>query len=304
MKRKHVTAGGPPASRMSAAPHARMPAVRATLPRALSGSLLTLAHAFPLLASAVVTPNARATVTVIQAGADTRTQAGIDAPDTVSYGPSDRSFDVAVDPFVSSRSDSRVDHGTTRVIDSAGSAVQFDGNDKADFFVRSSVNADAGAGPFQFPAHGSASGSAFYDFSVSTESTLSFTFASYSSGPTASTNSYVALNVFSADSHSYLRQGLVEGLETVSYIVPAGDYGVTLVAFAEGTIPANIASNAQAVSGATANLSLSISAVPEPATAALMLFGLCAIANLTRCRSLVPRVAFERCPATKSSETA
>ena len=164
----------------------------------------------------------------------------------------------------------------TRVIDSAGSAVQFNGADKVDFFVRSSVNADAGVGPFQFPGHGSASGSAFYDFSVSTESTLSFTLAAYPSGLTPSTNSYIALNLFDADTHSYLRQGLVTGLETVSYTVPAGSYGVTLVAFAEGTIPAHIAANTEAVSGATANLSLSISAVPEPATSALMLFGLCA----------------------------
>ncbi|MEO6277230.1 PEP-CTERM sorting domain-containing protein [Roseateles sp.] len=246
--------------------------------------LTAFVHTFPLLASVVATPNAQATVTVIQAGADTHTQAGIDAPDTVSYGPSDRSFDISLDPYVVSKSDSRIDHGMTTAIASAGSAVQFNGPDNADFFVRSSVNADAGVGAFQFPAHGSASGSAFYDFSVSTESTLSFTFAAYPSGLTPSTNSYVALNLFSADTHTYLRQGLVTGLQTLSYIVPAGNYGVTLTAFAEGTIPAHLTANAQAVSGATANLSLSISAVPEPATGALMLFGLCAVGEVRRQR--------------------
>jgi len=246
--------------------------------------LTVVAHTLPLLASAVATPEVQATVTFIQAGADTHTQTGSDAPDTVSYGPSDRSLNVSLDPYVVSKSDSRVDHGTTTATASAGSAVQFNGADKADFFVRSSVNADAGAGPFQFPAHGSASGSAFYDFSVSTESTLSLSFAAYPSGQTPSTNSYVALNLFSADAHTYLRQGLVSGLETMSFIVPAGSYGVTLTAFAEGMIPAHIAANTEAASGATANVSLSISAVPEPATGALMLVGLCAVGEARRRR--------------------
>lgn len=249
-------------------------------PRALVAFARTL---LPLLAAAAAASPADAAVTSSHAGADSQTQAGIGAPDTVTHGPSDRSLDVATDPYVVSKSDSRDDRGLSQVIDSAGSAVQFTGPDKADFFVRSSVNANAVNGQFQFPAHGAASGSAFYDFSVNTESTLSLSFSAFSSATPAAT-AYVALNLFNADTNTYLRQGLVSGTDTVSYTVPVGSYGITLTAFAEGTIPANIPVNSQTIGSATANLSLSVSAVPEPATWALMLLGIGAVGTVQRRR--------------------
>jgi hypothetical protein len=237
--------------------------------------------ALPLLAAAALASPADAAVTLIQAGADSSTQVGIGVPSTVKAGPSDRSSDIA-DPYVISKSDSRDDRYFVTVISSAGSAVQLVGPAKADFFVRSSVNAQAGVAEpqFQFPGHGAASGSAFYEFSVDRQSTLSLSFSAFAS-PTAS----VALNLFNIDTHTYLRQGLVTGQDDVSYVVPVGSYGVTLTAFSEGAIPANIAVNTVANSGATANLSLSISPVPEPATWALMLVGIGAVGTTRRRRS-------------------
>lgn len=234
----------------------------------------------PVLAAAAAASPAAAAVTLIQAGADSQTQVGVGAPDTVKFGPSDLTFDVVADPYVSSKSDSRDERGLSQVVDSAAGAVQLDGADKAEFFVRSSVAADAIPGDFQFPAHGAASGSAFYDFSVDTESTLSFAFSAFASG---APSAYVALNLFSYGTHAYLRQGHVAGIETVAYTVPVGSYGVTLTTFAEGAIPANIRVNTAVSLSAVANVSLSVSAVsqpvpvpavPEPATWGLMFLGI------------------------------
>lgn len=232
----------------------------------------------PLLLAAASASPAEAAVTVIQAGADSRTQVGIGTPDTVKQGPSGRSSDATAAPYILSKSDSRDDRGLSRVVDSAGSAVRFSGPGNADFFVRSVVNADAGAGDFQFPAHGAASGNVFYEFTVDTLSTLSFAFAASAAAQPAAA-AYVAMDVFTVDAHthlprSYLRTGPLSGIGTLSYDVDAGSYGLSLTAFSEATIAARIPVNTEANGSAIANLSLSISAVPEPAAAALWAIGL------------------------------
>lgn len=262
--------------------------------------VLALARALlPLLAAAATASPADAAVAPIQAGADSQTQVGIGAPDTVRFGPSDRTSNVVADPYVVSKSDSRDDRGLSQAVGSAGSAVQFNGPNKADFFVRSSANANAVDGDFQYPAHAAASGSAFYDFSVDTESALSFTFSAFASAAPAA-NAYVALNLFSYGTHTYLQQGLVAGADALSYTVPVGSYGVTITAFSEGTIPANIPINTVANSGATANLSLAVSAVPEPASWMLMLLAIGAVGAVQRGRwSTAPTAAALQRPPTK-----
>jgi hypothetical protein len=257
----------------------RFRAASATQANATSATsqVAVLAKALPLLAIAAMAPTAHASVTTLQAGAYSSTQVGIAAPDTVKYGPSDFSSDVLADPYVVSKSDSREDSGMSTVVDSSAAAAQFNGSAMADFFVRSVVSADAGAGPFQYPGHGAASSSATYDFAVTTASTLSFLFTASPSSATSFSNAYIALNLYSVGAHAYLTQGYVQGTQTVSYAVPAGIYNFTLVAFSEATIPANVASNFQVSSGATANLSLAISAVPEPASWALFSLGTAAM---------------------------
>jgi hypothetical protein len=247
----------------------------------------------PLLAAACPTLSAHAGVTVIEAGADSRTEVGIGAPPTVKRGPSARSFDATVDPYILSKSDSRDDRYLYRVIDSAGSAVSFTDAARADFFVRSSVNADAGVGEFQFPAHGAASGNAFYQFTVDTPSKLSLTFSAFASAQ-PSAYAYVALDVFTVDERThapktYLRLGPIAGTDTLSYDVGSGSYGLSLTAFSQGDIPARISTNTQSNSGAVANLSLSVSAVPEPATAALFALGLAGVCTLRASRRAQPR---------------
>ncbi len=236
----------------------------------------------PLLVAAAAWP-ARAAVTVIQAGADSRTQVGIDAPDTVKQGPSGRSSDATADPYIVSTSDARDERGLSRVVDSAGSAVRFGGPAQADFFVRSAVNADAGAGDFQFPAHGSASSNAFYEFALDTASTLSFAFAASAAAQPGAV-AYVALDVFTVDARThgprtYLRVGPLSGIGTLSYDLDTGSYGLSLTAFSEGAIAAHIPVNTAANSSAIANLSLSISAVPEPAAAAMWVIGLAGLST-------------------------
>ncbi len=245
------------------------------------GRPLLLRFLLPLLVAAACP--ARAAVTVIQAGADSRTQVGIDAPDTVKRGPSGRSSDAAADPYILSTSDARDDRGMTRVVDSAGSAVRFSGPARAEVFVRSAVNADAGAGDFQFPAHGSASSNAFYEFALDTASTLSFAFAASAAAQPGAT-AYVALDVFTVDARThgprrYLRVGPLSGIGTLSYDLDAGSYGFSLTAFSEGAIAAHIPVNTAANSSAVANLALSISAVPEPAAAAMWVIGLAGLST-------------------------
>jgi len=239
-----------------------------------------LARTMPLLVAVLAASRAGAAVTVIQAGADSRTSAGIGAPDTVHNGPSARSTDAMIEPYLASTSDSREDRYFARVVDSAGSGVRFTGAERAEFFVRSAVNLDAGTGDvqYQFPAHGAASGYAFYEFSVDTASTLSFAYsASAFAVPLA--YAYVDFDVFTVDARgqrpaSYLRQAPLTGTGTLSYTVPAGRYGLSLTAFSVGGISVPIAVNAEANGSAVANVSLSVSAVPEPSTEALWALGL------------------------------
>jgi hypothetical protein len=234
-----------------------------------------------LVAAAAASP-AAAAVKLIQAGADSQAQSGIGRPDTATIGPSDRTQDVAADPYVFSKSDILDNRGLSQVVESAGSAVRLDGASQADFFVRSSTNTNAVAGEFQYPTHGAASASAFYDFSVDTDSALSFTCWAFAS-VTGSANAYVALDIFDIDTQTYLRQGDVTGTETFDETVPVGHYGVTITAFSEGSLPADIAVNSQVIGGATANLSLRITAlqtpapVPEPAGWLLMWLGIGAV---------------------------
>ena len=92
-------------------------------------------------------------------------------------------------------------------------------------------------------------------------------------GATAAENVYIGLNLFSYDTHMYLRQGLVAGVGTESFTIAAGSYGVTLTAFSEAASSAQFPVS-NAAGGAIANLSLTVSSVPEPTAWALMLVGL------------------------------
>ncbi|RYE80038.1 MAG: PEP-CTERM sorting domain-containing protein [Oxalobacteraceae bacterium] len=247
--------------------------------RWLSSFACTLLPVFAVLLSA---PDARA-ASLIQAGAYSQTQAGVGAQDKVTFGPNDLTFDVTADPYVVSRSGYRDERGVSQAETVARSAVQLAGADKADFFVSSSATAGLRPGAsvgLPFAAHGSASGSAFYDFVVNTQSNLSLAFGAFASA-TPDANAYVALNLYSYDTHSYLRQGLVSGVGTESFIVGGGSYGFTLTAFSEATSPASLA--IRDINGsAIANLSLTVSAVPEPASLALMLFGIGAVGTARR----------------------
>jgi hypothetical protein len=207
----------------------------------------------------------------------------------VHLGASDRSHDVVADPYVVSRSDSREDRYFMRVLGSAGSAVQLDGADKADFFVRSQVDTTASPGEFRFPSHGAASSSAFYDFSVDTESSLSFAFSAFASA-TASANADVVLNLFDIDTQTYLRQGTLAGQGTFYVSVPRGNYGVTLTTFSEAGLPADILVDSESIGDAIVNLSLQVTAllppppVPEPSIAVLLLLGIGALGTARRGR--------------------
>ena len=179
-------------------------------PRALVAVARTLV--LPLEAAGKASP-AAAAVSAIQGCSDSQTRAGVGASDTVKFGPSDRTCDVAADPYVDSGSDSREEKYFVCVIDSAGCAVRLDSPNPPDFFARGWVDSNAGVGESQFRerAHGAASGSAFYDSSVDT---VSFALSAFSSSSTPSIDAYVELTLFG----TCLRQG--SGSETFAYTVP------------------------------------------------------------------------------------
>lgn len=241
----------------------------------------------PLLALAL--SPAKATVTFLKAGAYSQTRVGIGAPDTVTDGPSDQSSDFDADPYVVSRSDSVDERFQAQVRASSAGAGSFERPASAEFFVRSSVDAEALAG--QLATHGTAIAGTFYNFSVDTESMLAFTIDTVpvSANPTAN----IMVDLFSLDAlghpSTYYRLGYFAGRGTSSYTLPAGSYGFELAAFSEGTVPANLISSGGAISGASANLSLSIvsptapvAGVPEPATWAMMLAGFGFIGGVMR----------------------
>lgn len=95
----------------------------------------------PLLALAV--SPVEATVTFLKAGAYPQTRVGIRAPDTVTDGPSDQSSDFDADPYVVSRSDSVDERFQAQVRASSAGAGSFERPARAEFFVRSSVDAAA-----------------------------------------------------------------------------------------------------------------------------------------------------------------
>lgn len=240
----------------------------------------TIAWGLAVLALATAVAPAGATVTFVQAGAYSQTRVGIGGPDTITNGPNDASLDFGTDPYVVSKSDAMDEKFQAEVQASSAGAGSFDRPDQADFFVRSSVNADVL--PHQLATHGAASAGTFYDFSVDTESTLSFTIDTVpvSASPTA----YITVDLFSLDALGlpsiYYRQGYFAGRGMPSFTLPAGTYGFALTAFSEGTIPADLPHNGGAISSASANLSLSIlsppapvSGVPEPVSWAMMLSG-------------------------------
>jgi hypothetical protein len=187
----------------------------------------------------------------------------------------------------------RDERGLSEAEGVARSAVQFVSPGKADFFVSSSAKAGASSAQVgsAYAAHGAASGSAFYDFSVDTASKLSLAFGAFSSATPGAT-AYIALNLFSYDTHDYLRQGVVAGVDTESYTVPVGSYGLTFTAFSEGISAARIPVS-DTIGSAIGNLSLSVSvsAVPEPASWVLLLLGGVAAAvsqRFPRLRRLAP----------------
>jgi len=239
-----------------------------------------MAWGVAMLALATALAPASATVTFVQAGAYSQTRVGIGGPDTIQNGPSDTSLDFGTDPYVVSKSTSLDEGFQAQVEASSAGAGSFDRPDRADFFVRSSVDAEVLA--HQLATHGAASAGAFYDFSVDTESTISFTIDTVpvSASPTA----YITVDLFSLDAlglpSTYYRQGYFAGRGMPSYTLPAGTYGFALTAFSEGTIPADLPYKGGAISSASANLSLSIlsppapvSGVPEPVSWAMMLTG-------------------------------
>jgi len=227
-------------------------------------------------------------VRFIEAGASTVTRAGIGTPDETRTA-SDASFDFG-DGYFASTMSLPADFQMTQVRTSAAGAMSFNGVDKADLFVRAQARADALT--FQPPAHGVASGTAFYYFSVDTASTLSF--SAFASPANAGEQSNVTVSLFSLPGTGLpgttYRDGWLAGSGSESYDLAAGTYGFWLTANADAATAATGADPHRVDSGAVANLSLSIvsppavSNAPEPAMWATMVIGFGAVGATLRSR--------------------
>lgn len=240
----------------------------------------------PLLALAVGASPAAATVTFIDAIVTSQARSGIGELDTVFTGTPGVSSDFTKAPYVTSGASSSADRFLAQVDASSAGAIDFASLTQASFFVRTLVSVDALANqPF---AHGAATATALYDFTVSGDSLVTFMIGA-SADPTAS----VSLDLYSLDAGTYLRHDQVNGVDTRSNFLTAGSYGVRLIAAAE-TLVLTTPYSVVAGSGGVANLSLSITAlttppaVPEPATWAMMAAGFAAAGTRMRRRAAFP----------------
>jgi hypothetical protein len=237
---------------------------------------------FSLLAAAAALSPAEATVTFVAAGAASQTTGTTGGPDVVRNGTPGLITDIGAVQTVST-SDLREERFQTRVVGSSAGAAQFTNAGAANLFVRTSVNAQSAA--HQLAIGGTATASAYYDFAVDTESLFSFT---------SFTGADITINLFTLNVlgqiDSYLRQGAF-GTGSQTYTLAPGSYGFAVSAFSQSTIAANQSVNNSAISGNTANISLSIrspavpvSDVPEPATWAMMIVGFGAVGAGARMR--------------------
>jgi hypothetical protein len=245
----------------------------------------------PLLAVAgtLALSPAEATVTFNTAGASSQTRGTTGGPDVVRDGTPGLITDVSAQQ-VTSRSDLREERFQTRVIGSSAGAVQFTDPADARLFLRTSVDAQSAA--HQLSVGGAATASAYYNFSVDTESALSFT---------TFTSADITINLFTltalGEIDTYLRLGGA-GSGSESYTLAPGSYGFSAIAFSQASIAANQTFNDRATSSNTVNVSLSIvspaapvSDVPEPATWAMMIVGFGAIGVASRRRNFIRRTA-------------
>ncbi|QJU58581.1 PEPxxWA-CTERM sorting domain-containing protein [Sphingomonas sp. AP4-R1] len=252
----------------------------------------------PLLAVLVAACPAEATVTFDVARTSFQVRAGAGALDTIRTS-NDQLLNLGTDTQTTASSDLTEERFLAQVKTSAAGAISFDRPDSADFFLRTQVVTDALAS--QPATHGLASASAYYRFSIDTESTLSFTLFSALANTSAATN--LTLGLFGLDAfgrtETTYRDGFVSGTVNAVYTLQPGDYSLMIAAFSEDSTPENAPVATGASRSAGANLSLTISSpppptspVPEPATWATMLVGFGAIGAVRRrTRRIAQKVA-------------
>jgi hypothetical protein len=243
-----------------------------------------IAGGFAMLTAVAGLSPAAATVTFVEAVAGAQTTAGISGPAEVKNGPSDDSADIG-DGFFSSKSDSRQDAMMSQVLTSSAGAIQFNGPDSADFFVRSSSIADS-LMDVAVP-HGDATGRTLYYFLIDTGSTFSFTAFASPDAPGPAAN--VSIDLFSVGSAGrpgiFYHHGQFGGSETFSYQLAAGFYGFEVDAYSRAA-----SFGIRVTTSSVANVSLTIdsppplSAAPEPASWAMMLGGFGLIGDMMRAR--------------------
>jgi hypothetical protein len=245
-----------------------------------------------LAAAALALSPAGATVTFVKGAAYSQTQGAIGGNGQTVRGP-DSEITAFSPNYPVSRSDIAMPGAQATVTSSSASAVSFDSVSAADFFVRTSIATHADAhGP---STYASATASALYDFSIDTQSILSFT--AFTNPVSASPTANITVDLFSLDAlgqpETYYRQAYFAGSGTLSYTLAPGLYSIVIAALSEGSTPANYSLAPGSLANATANMTLSIlspaapvSDVPEPATWAMMVVGFGAIGTSVRARRL------------------
>lgn len=250
-------------------------------------------YIMPLLAATLAVSPAAATVTLVKAGAYSKTQQVINGSSSFKPGSDEETTSLA-DPYVVSKADQTDAYRLAQIATSAAAAVQINSLADIDLLARASVTADSL--PDQVGTHGTSFSSAMFTFSIDTESTLSF---AINTAPVSATpDSYVTADLFSLDANglpqTYYRQGVAAGYIAPTYDLKAGTYTVLLSAYADGSTPAFSRFNGYAhpstIAGATLLINSPAAApVPEPETWAMMVtgFGFAGGALRLRRRSVV-----------------
>ncbi|UAK25417.1 PEPxxWA-CTERM sorting domain-containing protein [Sphingomonas nostoxanthinifaciens] len=232
---------------------------------------------------------ATATVTFIKAGAYSTSGAGAGEPYLISNGPNVVST-VIGDGGYNSKSGSYDEHGLAQASAYSLGAIQLDSVSKASFFVSSTAKVQAPAHEFYLNAETNAA--AYYDFSLDTASTLSFTGFATPASPDFTNNISVSLVKYTALGayDTIYRSGYLGASETGSYALGPGIYAFEVDTFSAASATANNSIFSSATIGAVGNVSLSItsppppSPAPEPATWAMMVFGFGATGAAIRSR--------------------